>query len=244
MVVLGVDAPFLFRPVADAEVDPMVLPFRDRHARGDFHRLQLGIERLDVDELKQLHAIQPALRFLDNAAPIEIAGLEGELALDDALAHALVAGDFDRAEIRALARLRGEGHLRVLPVGAVVFGGRDLRIREAVVLQFVDRHLVRRDDELPVARRADLERNLFHHLSEMVGWDHVESDEVDGRNRHRFAFLDGHGDVDLILLVVQLDVEAGDARVRIAAIGKERLDALQIGVEARAVEVVLPSPRE
>ena len=83
MVVLGVDAPFFFRPVANAEVDPMVLPFRDRHARGDFLRLQLGIERLDVDELKQLHAIQPALRFLDNAAPIEIAWLEGELALDD-----------------------------------------------------------------------------------------------------------------------------------------------------------------
>ena len=72
---------------------------------------------------------------------------------------------------------------------------------------------------------------------------HVESDEVDGRNPHRVALLDGHGDVDLILLVVQLDVEANDARVRIAAIGIERLDALQIRVEAGAVEVVLPSPR-
>jgi hypothetical protein len=112
-----------------------------------------------------------------------------------------------------------------------------------VVLQLVDRHLVRRDDQLPVARRADLERNFLHQGGKVVGWDHVESHEVEGRNLHRCAFLDGHGDVDLILLAVQLDVEADDARVRIAAIGIERLDALQVRIEAGAVEVVLPSPR-
>ena len=37
--------------------------------------------------------------------------------------------------------------------------------------------------------------------------------------------------VDGVLLVVELDVEAGDARVRIAAVGVEGLDALKIGVE-------------
>src|SRR5262245_40242205 len=243
VVVLSVDAPFFFRPVADAEVDPLVLPFRDGHANGYFLRLQLGIELLDVDELKQLHAIQPALRFLDSAAAKQIAGPEGEFALDDAWAHGLVAGDFDRSEIRGLARLRGEGHLRVLPVRAVLFGCRDLRKREAVVPQLVERHLVRRYDELPVARRADLERNLLHHLGEVVGRDYVEPHEVDGRDLHGFAFFDVHGNVDLILPVVQLDVEADDTRVGKAPIRIERLDALEVRVEAGAVEVGLPSPR-
>ena len=80
--------------------------------------------------------------------------------------HGLVAGNFDRSKF-ALLPGSAVSHLRVLPVRAVFLGCRDLRIRETVVLQFVDRHLVRRDDELPVARRAD-RRNLLHHLREVV----------------------------------------------------------------------------
>ena len=58
----------------------------------------------------------------------------------------------------------------------------------------------------------------------------------------RLAFGDRHGEIDLVLLVVQLDVEAGDARVGKAAIGVERLDALEVGVEPRAIEEVLLAP--
>src|SRR5919201_6016047 len=86
MVILGVDAPFLLRPVPDAEVHAVVAPFRDGDARRDVLRLQLGIHRLDVRELKQLETVQTPLRLLHETAPVQIPGLERELALDDAIA--------------------------------------------------------------------------------------------------------------------------------------------------------------
>ena len=78
-MVFGVHARFLFGAVPDAEVDALVLPFRHRDPDRHFVRLLLRIERLDVDELEQLHPVQPPLRVLHDAAPIEIAGLEGQL---------------------------------------------------------------------------------------------------------------------------------------------------------------------
>ena len=67
--------------------------------------------------------------------------------------------------------------------------------------------------------------------------------KFDGRDAHRLALVDGHGEVDGVLLVVQLDVEAGDAGVGIAAVGVERLDALEVGVEAGPIEELrLPCP--
>ena len=71
---------------------------------------------------------------------------------------------------------------------------------------------------------------------------HVEPDEVDRRDPDRFAFGDGDGDVDRVLFVVQLDVETGHARVGVPAVGVERLDPLQVRVEARPVEECLPAP--
>src|SRR4029077_4547172 len=72
VMVLGVDAPLFLGPVADAEIHTLMVALRD----GDPHRhlvgLQLGAQRLDVGKLKQLEAVEPALRFLDHAAAIEI----------------------------------------------------------------------------------------------------------------------------------------------------------------------------
>ena len=48
--------------------------------------------------------------------------------------------------------------------------------------------------------------------------------------------------VDRVLFVVQLDVEAGHARIGIPAVGVKRLDPLQVRVEARPVEVRLSAP--
>ena len=155
------------------------------------------------------------LRILQHAALIEVAGLEGQLALDDAGADRLVPLDLDRSDVGELARLGGEGERRALSVRAVVLAGLDLRVRIAVILQLVERQLAGRHDQLAVARRADLQRHLvLQRLQVLRRNDIVEADEVDGRNPDRFPFGDRDGDVDRVLFVVQLDVEAGDARVR------------------------------
>src|SRR3712207_8230190 len=60
-----------------------------------------------------------------------------------------------------------------------------------------------------------------------------------GSDAHRLALVDVQGDVDFVLLVVQLHVERADARIGEAAIGVERFDALQIGFEGAAVEIPL-----
>ena len=70
----------------------------------------------------------------------------------------------------------------------------------------------------------------------------VESRKVDRLDEHRRAFGDRHREIDLVLLVVELDVEAGDPRVGIAAVGVERLNPLQVRVEARPVEEVFLAP--
>ena len=112
-----------------------------------------------------------------------------------------------------------------------------------MILQLVQRHLVRRHHELPIAGRADLQRHLRLQLFEMIGGDDVEADVLDAGDLDRFPFGNRQRDVDLILLVVQLHVEAGHAGVGIAAVAVEGLNPFQIGVEPRAVEVGLLPPR-
>ncbi len=144
--------------------------------------------------------------------------------------------------MRNLSGFCRECQRRLLAIGAIALFGRHLRVREAVVPQLVQRHLVRGDDELPVARRADLERKILLELGEVCRGDLIEADEVDGRHLDRFAFGDRDGEIHFVLFVVELYVEAGDARIRVSPIGIERLNALQIRIEAGAVEVVLPAP--
>ena len=116
-------------------------------------------------------------------------------------------------EVRELARLGRERQRRRLPVRPIVFARGDLRVRIAVIAQLVERHFVRRHDELPIARLADLERHALLQIAEVRRRDDVEAGEVDRRDLHRLAFGDRDGEVDCVLLVVELDVEAGDAGV-------------------------------
>ncbi len=119
----------------------------------------------------------------------------------------LLPGHFDRAEVRQLARVRREGHRRLPAIAAVVFAGGHLGVGKAVIFQLVHRHLVGRHDNLPIARLSDLERRLVLEVGEVLGRNAFESGEGDDGHDDRFAFADGHGQVDAVLLVVELDVE-------------------------------------
>src|SRR5207248_2873569 len=72
--------------------------------------------------------------------------------------------------------------------------------------------------------------------------DRVEADKVDRGDVHRLAFGDRHRQIDCILLVVELDVESGDTRVGITAVGVEGLDAFEVRIEARTIEEILAAP--
>src|SRR5207248_5957070 len=91
MMVLAVDARLLLRAVADAEVHALMVAFGDRDARRHLRRLLLLIERFDGRKLKERHAVQAALRLLHEAALVQVARLERQLAPDHAIADALVA---------------------------------------------------------------------------------------------------------------------------------------------------------
>ena len=119
VVVLAVDPRLLFRAIADAEVHPLMLAFRHGDARAHFGILAFGVQRLDVDELKQLHGVQAPLRVLHDAAAVQIAGFEGQLPPDHALADAAVARDFDGTEMRQGPGFRGEGQRDVAIVAAL-----------------------------------------------------------------------------------------------------------------------------
>ena len=98
-----------------------MLAFRHGHARADFRFLLVRLERLDVDELEQLHPVQPPLTVLDDASTVEIARLEGQLPADHPVADAGVLRDFDRPEMRqgsGLGLIRDRG---LFAVSAIVF---------------------------------------------------------------------------------------------------------------------------
>ena len=81
-VVFGVDARLFLRAVPDAEVHALMRAFGDGDSRRHDVGLLVDVERLDVDELKQRHAVQPPLHVLHAAAAIEIAFLERHLPQD------------------------------------------------------------------------------------------------------------------------------------------------------------------
>src|SRR5207244_6122312 len=57
MMVLGVDARLFFSAPADAEVDPLMLPFGYGDFCRDLRRLLLRVQWFNVGELEQLHAV-------------------------------------------------------------------------------------------------------------------------------------------------------------------------------------------
>ena len=111
-----------------------------------------------------------------------------------------------------------------------------------MIAQLVERHFVGAHHQLPVARPAGLDRHARLEIVQVPGRNDVEADKVDRRHLDRIAFGDLDGEIDLGLIGTEFDIEAGHSRVGIAAIGVERFDALEVGVEPRPVEVSLTSP--
>src|SRR5438876_801112 len=104
MVPADARARLLLGAVPDAERHALMLGLSNRHARRYLEGLLVAVlGGLDVRELEELHAIQLALALAHLAAPEQIAGFVRELPLDDLLAHALVAVDLDRPEVRQRA---------------------------------------------------------------------------------------------------------------------------------------------
>jgi hypothetical protein len=62
----------LLGAVADAEVDALMVALRYRHPDRHVLRLLLGVDRLDVRELEQLHPVETALRVLHDAAAVAV----------------------------------------------------------------------------------------------------------------------------------------------------------------------------
>src|SRR5690349_4652338 len=110
VTVLRVHASLLFGPVPDAEVHALMLAFGDGDTDRRLGWLQFRIDRFDVGELEQLQAVEAPLRVLESAATVHVAGLEGELTLDDAIADRLVALNFNGADMHEAPRRRGERH--------------------------------------------------------------------------------------------------------------------------------------
>ena len=181
MAVLSVDARLFFGAVADAEVHPLVLSLRHRDARRHIRRLQLLVERLDVGELEQLHAVQPPLGVLDEGPAIQIARLVGQLAANHIVADALVARYFHRTEVGELARIGDELQTGFLRSGSRLLLRAHLRVGKAVVAQLVDRQFVNRDHQLEVARLTHPERCALFHLGQVLFRNDVEADEFDGQ---------------------------------------------------------------
>jgi len=57
-----------------------------------------------------------------------------------------------------------------------------------VILQLVQRHLVRRDDQLAIARLAQLQRVLLLQTIEVIHGNRVEAFEIHGIDDDRLAF--------------------------------------------------------
>ena len=245
MPVLGVDPGAFLASVAGAEIHPLVFAFGHRHTGWEVLGLLIRFERLHRHELEQFHAVQTPLGVLNQAAAVEIAGLIGELTLDHAFADAAVSGDRHRPKARQLPGLGIERDLGIPARAAsqtLVDG--DPRIRVAVIAQLVQHQFLRRDNLLPVPRLADLERHAISHGEEVVGRNRLETGEADAGNPYGLALGHRQRHIGRILLAVQLHVERRDSRIRITPVGVKGLDASQIGVELRSIEVVLLAPRQ
>src|SRR5262245_4081459 len=157
-MILTVDPAFFVRSIAHAKIQPLVSAFGHRHARAELRILLILIQRLDVYELEQLLAVQATLADLDEASLIQIAGSVRQLTLDDAVAHARVAHDLDRAEISQRTGLALKCDRRLLWRAPWRLARRHAGVRIAVLAKLIHREFPRRDNLAPVARLADFQR--------------------------------------------------------------------------------------
>ena len=270
--VLGVDARLFLGPVTDAERDPLRLAFgyRDscghvgqligRPGRADGGHRTVGVRpaalfrgevgarrarrrRPDRHELKQLRGKQAALRFLEDAASVELTLLVRQPASNDVFADAFVAAHLHGAEVRQPAGLGFECQPRRFAIGAVVLLHGDRCIRIAAVAELVARPFMRGEHQLAIARLAGHERALLFQRGEARGRQHLEADEIDARDEHRRSFRHRDRDVYRVPLAIGMYVVPGHTRGVVAAIGVEGVDALHVRLEARAIEVRFLAPR-
>jgi hypothetical protein len=125
-----------------------------------------------------------------------------------------------------------------------MFVDRDRRVRIPVVPQRVQRPLAGGEHHLAIEGKILEELEVLGQRLLLAGIEHVEAPKVYRADNGRLPFVDANGDIDLVLGGIQLDVERGDAGVRIPEIPVERLDTPEIGVERPTVEVGLTSPRQ
>ena len=236
-------ARLLLGAIAGAERHPLVLPFGHRHANGHFRQLgRLPFERLDVDELEQLQAVQRALALAHRAPREDVTRLEGEQAADDIVVDACLTGDLDRSEVRQRAGIGLERHAASARTG-IVLAERHLRVRVAMVAQLVQRPLPHGQQQLAIERTVDAQAHGLGKPPAIGLRQDVETAELDTGNPDRFAFRNVDGDRHPVLGVVEDDIEGADACLRKPAIAIERLDPLQVGFKRPAVEEVLAAPR-
>ncbi len=232
-----------------------MLPFGDghtgRYAVGRILRTnRLGAGRrdvdigdgLDVDEVEELHRVEPALTLAQLALLEQLSGSERELAANDAVVDARRALHFNPSDIGEPPGFRAVGD-DVQPIGRPV-AYRDLhfRTRVSVVLELVEHRLAAGLQQRPIERLARLERQPGLELVAMLFWNRVEARDHDPLDANRFAFLDVDAEAHGFLIVAETDVERTHARIRIAAIFVKGHDPLEVGLEFLAVEVLPRAP--
>ena len=135
---------------------------------GDAHlhdsTLQLGLESLDVHELKELERIQLPLRLLHQTSPIEVSGLEGQLAIDDGPTDAGISRDLDVAEMRDGPGLGTEHDRGGAAQRTIIFVGGDAGIGIALIAKFVHGRFVSQSDDLTIAWRIRRPTLLMPHV--------------------------------------------------------------------------------
>src|SRR5688572_21360403 len=230
------------RAISRGELQPPVLPFGHRDDDGHLQRAIFGKARRHVHELKQLQAVDAALRFRDAAELIQIAFTECELAANDIFIDRDAAFDGDRTEDRLRPGVGRDGQLHARVGRARAFDNAHAAVWKAVVAQLGDGHVVRRKDEPLVTRLTRHDRQSRLEPVEMLGRYAIESVEDDVLHDRGFSLVDLYRDRNFVLGLVQLDVHADDFRARISAIRIKRLDAFHIAIELGAIEETLARP--
>ncbi len=132
-----VDAQTLARRVPHSEIPLPWRLFFDRNERGYECGLAVDVLCPDLDRFEEAKRTNALLRLLDRAAPEQIARHIRQAPPDDAIVHALVAGDLDGAEETDCARFGAHDHTRPRRVDRLA-GNANLRVRMTVVLKDFD----------------------------------------------------------------------------------------------------------
>jgi hypothetical protein len=166
---VGLDAPLLLGAVPDAEVHLPVLSLGDGDTRRNLRGFcPFGTHRFDVCELEDFERIKIPLALEEFALPEQLAGVERELASDDAVVHAGVALDLNRPVVRDRAglRLQRNGALARRASGRLRHAHRSVRV--SVIFQFVERRFTARLQQRAIDGLPGLEWKLRLEISTVI----------------------------------------------------------------------------